>query len=184
MRKNLFALFLMIFVVTGLSQGAYVMSLHYSNGDITLNNVTYEPTLYASGQLSVSDNYYGYELWDHNGTLIDNLLFDVPNEILIDTETGGEIIILDELDFVLLTDYHFEGENIMFYNSSEDTILDYNVSRFSSCNQNLVCDTNENVLTCPSDCEIVLEEGDIPDYLPVIALLAVLVIVYFAFRRK
>lgn len=52
----------------------------------------------------------------------------------------------------LILRYFVNGKSVKLYNPEDREILEIDVSQFSRCNEDEVCDFNENTKSCPSDC--------------------------------
>ena len=170
MKKAGFLLALAVLMTAGFSYGTYVLSFNYNNGEISLKGVEFKPETFAPMQKNLySGDYYGYELWSHEGVLLDVVLFEVPRNFFydhyeVDEETGeeataGGMISLDNVDFDVITWYYPEGAEIMIYNSSNETVIKQDISMLSQCNQNSVCEEGESVMNCIYDCPEQPEES-------------------------
>ena len=193
MKKIFIVVLILLIPVLSQTKGVYILDLHYENGDLTLNNINFNSSLYASQIIGISgEEFFNYELFSHNTSLIDKIIFEAPNEIVIDefiekdneTIFTGEIITLDTIDFLLITDYYPEASNIVIKDSSDNILIEVDVAKFSKCNQNLICEGEESTLICASDCQVQEGETQEESMLGLIVIITLLLFAFIALKRR
>ncbi len=115
----LFAVF--IFAAFASAETIMVMKLRYNNGNITLINSTIKEGFSEKNNYHGNDSFRAEILNNRNRVLYEAKI-KAPNVMYVDadvngTMTGGKIV-LEKVDFALVTPYFKEGSKIRFYNSS------------------------------------------------------------------
>ena len=136
---------LTIFLLTSASASMpkiYEISLHYSDGDFSLNNISVK--LDENSLENIPGDYTG-EIISREGSLLDMFIFDIPSFIIAeDFEGGGNIIFYNESDFTIYAPYYENAKEIILYYSEYEEILKIVVNQFSSSLDNQINLPEEN----------------------------------------
>ncbi|MBI4146271.1 hypothetical protein HY489_02955 [Candidatus Woesearchaeota archaeon] len=162
-----------------LKDKSYFITLHYSQGSVTVKNVTVG---YGYAPDTVNQPTQGYKivLKDYNNAIVYVKLFTIPNQIEAPMTPDGRWspwITLDNFDFVVQLPYYTEGGTIEAQTPTGQPVPvepgkpaalpgktstpsainnpatnQVNVKPLAQCNQNKICDNRETSKTC-TDCK-------------------------------
>jgi hypothetical protein len=116
-------------VSTALSARVMVLSLHYSDGNISLINSTVKYGYYPDYRYQPEEGYK-LEIIATDDSLIEDFKFKVPNRIFVDgTDENGEIsggmIELSSIDFALSVPYYENMKKVRIYSTEEEEIASF-----------------------------------------------------------
>lgn len=98
-----------------------LVSLHYENGEISLNERYNLVGHYPDRKIQEGDHYLS--VVSGKGEKLYSFRFNVPNKIYTDSSSkGGNVIELDEVDFGLLVPYFEEAKDIKIYKGNEELL--------------------------------------------------------------
>lgn len=215
MRVFAFCFFLLFFIFSVAApyySGAhYALSVYYweSNGSVSFVSLfLVEGT---GGDRFEGDKRFNASLYAFNGSLLHSVLFDVStsfsgaadpswfdeegNQIFIPTARGIELEGHGETSIVI--PFFDEGQKVVITRSStNEVLLEVDLSERATCNQNDVCDflEGENSKGCPFDCtdpsqDVTFvptdkKEQNLGVVLFLVIILVVVVLAFFFKKRK
>ncbi len=117
--KLLFLLLVCSFFVV--ASDVVLVSLHYEDGKLSLNN-KYNLFGYYPDRKIQEGEYYLAVVSSKNAKIY-SFRFDVPNRIYVDSSSkGGDVIVLNKVDFGLLVPYFEEAKEIVIYKENEELL--------------------------------------------------------------
>lgn len=157
------------------SEGTFIsITLFYNNGNLSYGNVKlletpenlntkseigdYQLTVFSFEDKPLYETKFSFSL-EIVSSPPEEWFDDEGNQIYFPNATGKEKLKLEKASIVLFIPYFDDVKNAkVFY----DGILKLNIdlSNFSICNHNSICENKESFKTCPTDCP----SGSMDDY--------------------
>ena len=143
--------------VLALENKIYLLSLHYDQDSIELNEISVK-TGYAPDRRVQPELGYKTELISFTEEVLYSFRFESSVLECSDTfdpeteEMSGECVQLEEGNIILLIPYFEDGKTINIYDSDGNHVLSVDVSKFNCGNGLCELDYDENYITCSRDC--------------------------------
>lgn len=135
---------------------SYYTDFKYNSGKLIINKITIKP---VQPSINVKKSSYSYKIFGKSNKKLFENMIDVPNEedTLPGDSIGGNssngIILDDNFEFSSLIPYFNNGENLVIYKNGK-AITNVSLISFNSKCGNKKCETGENHVNCPEDCDI------------------------------
>lgn len=132
---------------------SYSAAIHYSNGKFELKSIVLAE---ASSTPKSEAGEYTARLFSFSNNILFETKFNINLVKFYGLPVSKETAIrppeqLNEADIDLLLPY-YPNAKILQIVKNEEVLLEVDLSKFATCNENNMCDGKENRETCPSDC--------------------------------
>ncbi|MBI2546004.1 hypothetical protein HYV81_02380 [Candidatus Woesearchaeota archaeon] len=149
-QMKIFLVMLAIFALISLVKAetvSYSIALDFDSGKFTLKNIELVP---AEPMSKTDGKLYTARITSFNGEVLYETTFNV--EVAIFRAPGGAAASQPSSTVVdLVLPYYPNAKSVLILKGRE-IMFEVDVSSFSVCNENKVCEGIESIDTCPSDC--------------------------------
>lgn len=158
-----FILFLSIVFAETTQYNVFSLTIHYKNGELSKEDAFLIQSSQKIEPSKIGD--YSLKMYSFNNELLYESKFSIsleknfePNPDWFDDE-GNQIVFpnetsistVDETSFTLFVPYFHNVEKIKIF-KDEKLKLEIDLSEFSICNENGICDNKETNELCPEEC--------------------------------
>ncbi len=131
---------------------SYSISLQYDTGKLSFKSIE---LVGVSSPTETADGEYKAKIVSFRGETLYATSFNVNLKRLyglpVSRETAQRSITSNNISVNLLLPYYPTAQHIAISKEKEE-LLQIDVSKYSACNQNRICDITETSETCPEDC--------------------------------
>jgi len=154
--KTALILFFALLLLTqaSASERAYVLNIHYFEGELELNDV-YVDVLAVQESLEEEPGLYKASVKSFGGEELLSHFFKINRSLLVDNpdENTGSVVELDDLNFALILPHFSEGKGLDITGPEGSTLLSVDLAPFADVCGDGECQQHENSEECPADCE-------------------------------
>lgn len=144
----------------------YSLKINYFGGEISEENLRLVEGN-PPDRLVQPEEGYTLKVISFKGDVLNSFKFEIqltqsyePPEEWFDEE-GNQIYFPDEIEehieeevsLTLIIPYYKTAQSIEIYNAGNELVLSSDVSKYSTCNQDNICGSNEDTKNCPYDCK-------------------------------
>lgn len=143
-----------VFADTSSHTLSYSIALHYDSGNFSLKSID---LVEVTSPIEREDGGYKAKIVSFRGELLHETSFNVNVNrfyglpVSKETVQGGSSSTSTNSSVNLLLPYYPHAKTLQIMNN-EELLLEADLSMFSTCNQNNLCDGSESIETCASDC--------------------------------
>jgi hypothetical protein len=132
------------------STKSYLVNMEYDNGKVKIENILLKP---VKSSLDVKASDYSVQITSLEDAKIFNTNVSIPTVIYPLPDTNSTAITRERFAFSLLLPYSQNAKEIEIYNKDRP-IANESVLTFSRTCGNNICESSENHVLCPRDCDI------------------------------
>lgn len=144
----------------------YTLTVDYQDGKISISDIklfqsdgpldmqsdkgSYILKLFSFSEELLYQTNFGFQL-ELFGAPLPEWFDDQGNQIYIPDATETGVMALEESSLVLVVPYYSNAKKVGIF-LDDERLAERDISEFSTCNENEVCDESETIEICPQDC--------------------------------